>query len=283
LVPLLWLLPASIPSCLSPSSTLVADGNRLFREGKVEDAIAYYSLAISIDSSCGEALLNRGVARELLGASYEALKDYDRAVSISTVSTNAIVYGMELRLALYEQARSRRDAIGNQPLISLEAASIEAVLERDIDRMLRGSQADGYAFRARFRFLQKRFEEAAADFTKVVHQDYYDPWGYNERGRCLFELGDDPAAIADFSKAIHLDGTNGGYFYNRALALEKVGRDHEAEMDYGEAVRLDSSDAWAYYKRGNLRSKRGDGAGGRDDIKRAQELGISLDPDEQRK
>jgi tetratricopeptide (TPR) repeat protein len=252
------------------------EGNRFLREGKPDMAVIMYTFALSWDTTCTEALLKRGLARESLGMHYEALGDYDRAFSKDNQLVEALWGGADLRMRLLEQACDETKDSGEHTLLKLKIASLEALLDRDLARWIKVKSTDpeAYDLRGRLRFIQKRYEEAAHDFTLMLLMDPFNAWCYNQRGRCQHELGDFEKAVADYSKAIRLDSENGGVFFNRGLAFERMDRLGDAEQDFTQAIRCDSTDAWAFYRRGTLRIERGAAVDGNQDLLKAIQLGV---------
>jgi tetratricopeptide (TPR) repeat protein len=66
-----------------------AKGNALYKQGKYQEAIAYYDKALSIDPNHANALNNKGLSLVYLGKYQEAIEYFDKALSIDPYDVRA--------------------------------------------------------------------------------------------------------------------------------------------------------------------------------------------------
>jgi tetratricopeptide (TPR) repeat protein len=65
---------------------LVGKGDTLVMVGKPEEAMAYYSTALTLDKNCFEAWLGMGLAFNNMYRYEEALSCYERALTLNPLS-----------------------------------------------------------------------------------------------------------------------------------------------------------------------------------------------------
>jgi tetratricopeptide (TPR) repeat protein len=136
------------------------------------------------------------------------------------------------------------------------------------------SVAVAYNNRGGTLMLEKRYEEALADYNKAIElrADFYD--AYNNRGILLSDLQRKQEALADYNKAIQFDSSKAEVFNNRGLLLMELGRSREALVDFNKSIQLQPSYAQAYYNRGLLVSGEGNSSQAYQDY----ETAIRLNP-----
>jgi tetratricopeptide (TPR) repeat protein len=97
----------------SPGASLLAKGQSLLNQAKLDEAIACFDEILAADPRSAEALVKKGTALERLRKSKEALECYDRAIAADSSMTIAYLYKGGLcnrlerfseALACYEQA-----------------------------------------------------------------------------------------------------------------------------------------------------------------------------------
>ena len=118
------------------------------------------------------------------------------------------------------------------------------------------------------------YDDAIADYNRVIAIDPNDASAYNNRGVAKGRKGDYDGAIADCSSAIALDPNNAAAYDNRGVAKAHIGDYDGATDDYDRAIALDPNNAAAYHNRGVAVAHKGDYDGAIADCSRA----IALDP-----
>ncbi|HVK11237.1 MAG TPA: tetratricopeptide repeat protein, partial [Gemmataceae bacterium] len=96
----------------------------------------------------------------------------------------------------------------------------------------------------------RRFDDAAADYTKAVELDPKHAHAWNNRGLTYLRMGQAGKAVVDFSLAIELDPKGALAWCNRGNAYYKLGKPDKAIADYSRAIALDPTHARAWTGRG---------------------------------
>jgi lipoprotein NlpI len=86
--------------------------------------------------------------------------------------------------------------------------------------------------------LEKNFDQAINNYGECIKLNPKLVKAYNNRGVAYVETKQYDQAIADFSKAIELDSTNGKAYNNRAIAYWYKGEIHKVRQDVQKAQSL---------------------------------------------
>lgn len=136
----------------------------------------------------------------------------------------------------------------------------------------------------RVAMMNKRFDEAAAYFQKVVDLTASGDFsGVNDRREtALFQLGriethqkDYPAAVGYFKEALRIRGDASDTYYYLAIALDNAGHADDAIKQLLTAIAFDPNFAQAQYYLGELYLKKGDKASASEHYRKA----ASVDPE----
>ncbi|NNC83194.1 MAG: tetratricopeptide repeat protein, partial [Flavobacteriales bacterium] len=65
---------------------IIQEADNMLRTGRTQEALLAYTSAINMDYSFAEAYMKRARLYQLLGQTYEAMKDYDRALELNPYS-----------------------------------------------------------------------------------------------------------------------------------------------------------------------------------------------------
>lgn len=87
-------------------------------------------------------------------------------------------------------------------------------------------------------FRLEKFNEALADFNKVIELDPRNFNAYNYRGLINFKLSYYIDAVTDYTKAIDLDPTSPLPYYNRGMSLLKLAEKQKACNDFRKACQM---------------------------------------------
>ena len=102
-----------------------------------------------------------------------------------------------------------------------------------------GLDSKGQTFvKGRELFLNKDYDSAIEQFTKVIEMDEKFVEAYKIRGNCYLALKKNEEAVKDFSKAIEIDPSNRGSFSNRSLAYKAMGKLPQAKADALKASKI---------------------------------------------
>jgi tetratricopeptide (TPR) repeat protein len=90
----------------------------------------------------------------------------------------------------------------------------------------------------RIAYAAERFDEAAENFARVVHEDPQHLNALINWGAALSRSGKPGEAIAKYQQAVLQDPNNAAAYYNWGVALERLGRHPEAVERYDKAIAL---------------------------------------------
>ena len=207
------------------------EGNALYDLGKHDEAIKAYDRSISINPQYAEAWINKGNALYGLGKYDEAIKAYDQAISINPQFAEAwynkgnALYG----LGKYDEAIKAYDqAISINPQFA-EAWNNKGNALRDLGK----------------------YDEAikAYDQAISINPQYAEAW--SNKGNALRDLGKHDEAIKAYDRAISINPQYAEAWYNKGNALYGLGKYDEAIKAYDQAISINPQFADAWYNKGN--------------------------------
>lgn len=126
--------------------------------------------------------------------------------------------------------------------------------------------------RAVSRAIAGKYEDAIADFGKVIElkPDYANA-RFN-RGEILYDLGKLKEAIEDYTAAIRLNTTDAGAYASRAHSYFRIGQADAALVDYSKAVELAPNNPDMLANRGDALQSLGKWLEAADDFRAALDL-----------
>ena len=207
------------------------EGNALYDLGKHDEAIKAYDRSISINPQYAEAWINKGNALYGLGKYDEAIKAYDQAISINPQFAEAwynkgnALYG----LGKYDEAIKAYDqAISINPQFA-EAWNNKGNALRDLGK----------------------YDEAikAYDQAISINPQYAEAW--SNKGNALRDLGKHDEAIKAYDRAISINPQYAEAWYNKGNALKALRKYDEAIKAYDQAISINPQDADIWYNKGN--------------------------------
>lgn len=129
-----------------------------------------------------------------------------------------------------------------------------------------------YTNRGRFFLVNLNYDNALADYSKVISKDPNNFVAYHNCAKIFMEQQNYEQAIVYFTKSISLQSKIEGSYYNRSLAKTQLGDFEGALQDIDSAILLNNSAALLYNNRGVLRMNLGDSVGALSDFSLAIEL-----------
>lgn len=177
----------------------------------------------------------RGKAKAARGEYFEAISDYDMAISRNPANAKTYHYRGEAKAKLGQYAAAILDY---DKAISLDPDAIYAYNSRGWTKYMLGQHA-----------------AAIADYDTAIIIDSFSAYLYSNRARVKANWGKYDAAIADHDTAVRL-APNAAYTYKwRGWTKYRQGRYFTAITDYDSAILLDIDDARSYYYRGLAKEK----------------------------
>jgi tetratricopeptide (TPR) repeat protein len=211
------------------------EGDTLYNEQRYAEAIAAYTLAISLDPTYALAYNNRGLAYRNLREYQKAIADYDRIIAL--VSDNALVYNN--RGYAYFLLKDYQKAI----------ADFDSALALD------PNYAIAYNNRGNAYCILGAFARAIADYDRTLALDPNYATAYYNRGNAYDELGEYQKAIADYDRAIALAPNYTNAYNNRGYVYRNLGEYQKAIADYNRVIEIDPGNTNAHKGRGLAYSK----------------------------
>ncbi|MCL2320299.1 MAG: tetratricopeptide repeat protein [Treponema sp.] len=166
---------------MAPYYVAFLSGEKLYKAGNYDKAIAEYSRSISLKADYADAYASRGNARRKKGELDRAIEDYTRALNLKNASADVYNY----RGYVYAQKGDLNRAIADYT---------QAI-------RYRANYGDAYFNRAYAYGKQEKWGEAIADYTQVIKLEPSNAAAYNQRGNAWYNKGDKTKAAADFAAA----------------------------------------------------------------------------------
>ena len=169
---------------MAPYYVAYLAGEKFYREGDYDRAIAEYGRAISQKADYADAYISRGNALRRKGDLERAIEDYSRALGLQNSSADVYNY----RGYVYAQRGDFNRAIA------------------DYSQAIRykSDYTDAYFNRAYAYAKLNTWDLCIADYTQVIRLEPSNAVAYNERGNAWLSKGDKPRANADFQAAERL-------------------------------------------------------------------------------
>jgi tetratricopeptide (TPR) repeat protein len=120
--------------------------------------------------------------------------------------------------------------------------------------------------RAQILDRMKRYEDALADYTRVIEIDPNYPEYHFDRGNLLSKMGRLQEAIDNYTHAIEISPPFPEVYYNRAAAYNRLGEVEKALTDYTYLLEFDPDHLDGRLNRATLLLEAGDTAGARQDV-----------------
>jgi len=171
---------------MAPFYVAYLAGEKFYREGSYDLAIAEYNRAISLKGDYTDAYISRGNARRRSGNQDGAIDDYSRALRLK--NGNADVHNY--RGFVYTQKGDYNRAVEDYT---------QAIRNKD-------DYGDAYYNRAYVYSKQGKWDLAIADYTQVIKLEPLNASAYNGRGNAWQSKGDKNRAEDDFAAAARLNG-----------------------------------------------------------------------------
>ncbi|NCB49768.1 MAG: tetratricopeptide repeat protein [Alphaproteobacteria bacterium] len=201
----------------------------LQNQGMDKEAIPFYKKYPSLP----EAWINRGLIARKNGEKKEALKDFQKALSLAPTHEKALI-----QLALLKRE--------------------EEAFEEALD-ILETLPATGEALyqKATTCRLMKDYETAKILYNQLLKEDFIEPHFYDSYGIALEEAGDYEEALRMYEKAFEKDAYFAQALFHQGNVLRKLKKPSKAIDTYRRALILSKEDAAIYHNLGMLLSEEG--------------------------
>ena len=227
-------------------------GVALHDQGKLDQAITAYSMALSLKPDYADAYNNMGVAlkdQDKLGESIEA---FNKAVSIKPNYADAYNnMGLALKdqgkldeaIEAYNKALSLKpnyaEAFSNMGFALKEQGKLDEAIEAyNKSISLKPNYAEVYSNMGNALQDQGKLDQAITAYNKAIFLKPNYAEAYNNMGSCLKEQGKLDEAIEAFNKALSLKPDYAGAYNNMGLTLQDQGKLDEAIIYFNKSISL---------------------------------------------
>lgn len=174
------------------------DGIEKLKEGKYEEAIDKFSIAISIDSLFDQAIYNRAIAYTNIDVYGRALGDINTVIRHNGEKGSADNHLLKAKIFF---------GLGD---IAGATAEIDKAIEID------PSNVNALLDKAALLQATEQYELAVAAYTSYNYKTGGDVSSFNELGNCYYKMGDKKVATECYQKAYNADSTNTTVCFNLA-------------------------------------------------------------------
>jgi tetratricopeptide (TPR) repeat protein len=191
-------------------------GGLYLQGGKLDDAIAEFTKATQMDPLYDAAFLYRGVAYKMKGENDKALSDFTKIIEIG------------LRNDPYSNIK-----VSDRPeFLGISGLAGSGTTTNETNYNFRSA----YFMRGSVYYIVGKFENAIADYTKLIEMDLDNSEAFLRRAAAYSKKGQHEKAISDCNKVIQIDPSNYQSYYNKGVVLERAGRKKEAIEAYMAAI-----------------------------------------------
>uniref|UniRef100_A0A668AYQ2 RNA polymerase II-associated protein 3 n=1 Tax=Myripristis murdjan TaxID=586833 RepID=A0A668AYQ2_9TELE len=210
-------------------------GNRLFKEGRYDDAIECYSRAMSADPYNPVLPTNRAACFSRLRKFAVAESDCNLAVSLDSSYFKAFARRGAARFALKKYEAALEDY---ETVLKLDPGNLEAQNEvkkiKSVSVVFLCCVSQGNAY-----FKEGKYEAAAECYSRGMEADSSNVLLPANRAMAYLKLERYKEAEDDCSKAICLDRSYSKAFARRATARVALRKLAEAKQDFEEVLKLE--------------------------------------------
>jgi type II secretory pathway predicted ATPase ExeA/Flp pilus assembly protein TadD len=210
--------PSALPSATPSAADRLELGTSLVRSGRLDDAIAAFREALSIEPGYTDAYYNLGLTLLENQKPREAADALEAAVSLSPEDALA---QRALGIALRQTGELEKAAGALRRAVALDSGDVLSL--QHLGRLLRE---------------RGELEEAAAVIRGAIRLKPEDPLLHQELGFTLRAEGRLEEAVTALESAVELDSNLALAHYTLGVTLHEMGRRGDAERELAEAKRL---------------------------------------------
>jgi len=204
-------------------------GLRALETGRLDEALAHFTLALKLKPEYDAAWLARGRTLRRLGDLDGALESFAQSVRTNRESEGS---WMGLAACLHDLHRLREEVEAYDQLLKIRPRHAEAWLNKGA---------------ALHEMRDYRGAVACVEEVLRVRPEHAAAW--NNRGAALLRLGDEDGAAGCFAEALHFDPDLFDAMVNRVLLLQRRGRHGDVVIWADRALRLREV-GWLWHAKG---------------------------------
>ena len=212
-------------------ATLLRLGELEFSLDHLDAAHRLFEGALRLDASSAAAMVGLGRVSSSRNDPEAAIKFFEQALTLQPEAAN-IHYSLAMS---YRKARNSEKARAHLEKRGPQEPEFPDPLNDELEDLKTGKY---FRWRRGVRaFSEGRFEDAAAEYRKMVEADPGEPMAWMDLGSTLLELGKIPESIEQFREALRLSPGNSRAHYNLGIAYTRLDSDRDAARHYEAAVR----------------------------------------------
>ena len=188
-----------------------------YSEGKMEDALAFYDLAMQRVKNKGYIRIERGRALTMQGLLPRAIAEF----SLASVDLKQLEADKEENVVFYNSSALVEHSLGVLYARSGQVDSAKAALGRAITEDL--SYFAAHMELGRIALVEKDTTTAISELGLAAELATDEPWVHYLHGSTLLSAGQDADAVVALKKAIALEPFHAESYFALAQALEKGG------------------------------------------------------------
>jgi tetratricopeptide (TPR) repeat protein len=270
-----FLLILALFGCMSDTDKrdeFFQSGNDALDRGAFKDAIDHFTNALKADPAYAEALNNRGVAQIESGHPYEALLDYNQALSIRLDYDECRLnrsYAFEF-IGQYENALKDISYLSDQSpdsaylhfykgLVLTKMRSYRDALNSFNRAISLGmDQGESQVNVGTIYFFLGENDSAKYFLDKVLSQNPRDPNALNTMSQLYLTENDYPAALYAIEQALEVVPNEPFFINNRGLVYIEMDSLERGLKDVNQSIILNPGNGWAYRNKGIYHLKKGE-------------------------
>jgi len=197
-------------------------GEILYRQGRLDEAVENYTKAIEFDPQYTDAYYQRAMIYRARGNLAATIADFTKIIEVDSE---------DLPKRYYERGMAQLDNRNYDAAIADFTKAIE----------LDNYYAEAYYNRGLAHYRKKNYNAAMVDYDRTLDFVPRLSEAFDTRARLKLEQGNIAGGLADLDEAIRADPTNATSYQNRIEALKTQGK-LEAAEDYYRAALLRAPD-----------------------------------------
>lgn len=244
-------------------------GNKLFKEGKYDDAIECYTRGMGADPLNPVLPTNRAACFLRLKKFAVAESDCNLAIALDDKYLKAFARRGASRFALQNYVSASEDY---EMVLKLDPGNLEAQNELKKVKEAMTSQAGQLQSQGPVVEVEPPVVDPKQQRLLEEQQKRQEAVVQKDRGNAYFKEGKYEAAVECYTRGMEADVTNVLLPANRAMAYLKLQKYKEAEEDCSKAIALDDTYSKAFARRGSARAALGLLAQAREDYEQVLKL-----------
>jgi tetratricopeptide (TPR) repeat protein len=222
-------------------ATPVNLGNLYLQQNRLEEARASFKDALALNEHCTAARYGLGQVALSLRNYAEAVEYLERAQAEAPEATR-IHYALAMAYRGLGSLQKAQAHLQQQGPVGVRSTD---PLVDDLQQLIQGERL--HLVRGRMAFDALRFSEAAEEFRKAVAANPASVPARVNLGSTLAQIGDVKGATEQYQEAIRISPSNAAAHYNLGLLLAKQNQHDQAILHFQSVLGLDPKDADARF------------------------------------